>query len=132
MAASRLLPLALATATALAGTAQDALVLGQPAPPVTVTHYLANVPADTARADQPLVLEFWATWCGPCIAAVPHLNDLHAAYATQGVDFLSLTCESPAVVERLLRRVAFATPMATDTTEAASAAYGDGRGEGVR
>ena len=129
MTASRLLSLALATATALVGTAQDALVLGEPAPPVTVTHYLANAPTDTARAGQrPLVLEFWATWCGPCIAAVPHLNELHGAYAGRGVDFLSLTYEPPVAVERLLRRVSFATPVATDTTEATFAAYGDGEG----
>ena len=119
MTARRPLLLALATAVALTSSAQDLLVLGEPAPPVTVTHYLANAPADTARAGQrPLVLEFWATWCGPCIAAVPHLNDLHDAYAERGVDFLSLTYESPAAVRRLLRRVSFATPVATDTTSA--------------
>ncbi|BCU77071.1 TlpA disulfide reductase family protein [Luteolibacter sp. LG18] len=31
------------------------------------------------------VFECWATWCGPCIAAIPHINDLHKRYADKGL-----------------------------------------------
>jgi thiol-disulfide isomerase/thioredoxin len=31
------------------------------------------------------VLECWATWCGPCLAAIPHVNDLHKKFSAQGL-----------------------------------------------
>ena len=107
-------------------TAQQRLALAAPAPPITITDWLANVPADTSSGGRALVLEFWATWCGPCIAAVPHLNALHRRRAGEELAFLSLTYERPAAVARLLSRVDFETPVATDTTHATFAAFGDG------
>ena len=31
------------------------------------------------------MLELWATWCGPCVAIIPHVNDLHKKYADKGL-----------------------------------------------
>jgi len=40
-----------------------------------------------------VVLEFWATWCGPCRKSVPHMIELNKKYAGQGVVFIGLTDE---------------------------------------
>lgn len=45
-----------------------------------------------------VVLEFWATWCSPCIQAIPHLNQLANEFRDQGVLFLAVTDDD---VERL-------------------------------
>jgi thiol-disulfide isomerase/thioredoxin len=37
-----------------------------------------------------VVVDFWATWCGPCLKRFPHMIDLHDAYRGRGVQFLSM------------------------------------------
>ncbi len=51
-----------------------------------------------------VVLEFWATWCGPCIVHFPHLNELADRFKGQPVQFISITEESREVVERFLKK----------------------------
>jgi uncharacterized protein (TIGR03435 family) len=51
-----------------------------------------------------VVLEFWATWCAPCIGAIPHLNDLVAHHADDPVVFISITDETADEVEPFLKK----------------------------
>jgi len=46
-----------------------------------------------ALEGQVVVLELWATWCLPCVEAIPHLNELEQRFAGQGVTFVSITDE---------------------------------------
>ena len=40
------------------------------------------------------VVDFWATWCEPCIAEIPNYNKIHESYAGKGVEVLGITVES--------------------------------------
>jgi thiol-disulfide isomerase/thioredoxin len=81
---------------------------GQPAPPLTFTQ-LYGAP-DGTKTDWPsfkgkvVVLEFWATWCAPCIAEIPHLNEFATSLAASNVQFISVDDEDPAVVKDFIAK----------------------------
>lgn len=50
-----------------------------------------------------VVVDFWATWCAPCIASIPHLNTLKKELADQPVRLLSITYEPRAKVREFLK-----------------------------
>jgi thiol-disulfide isomerase/thioredoxin len=45
--------------------------------------------------DKTVVLDLWATWCGPCRAEIPHLIELHREFGGKGVEVIGLTTENP-------------------------------------
>ena len=53
------------------------------------------------------LIDFWATWCAPCREEFPHLNALHARFASDGLSVVGLTRESRAVVEAFFPKVGF-------------------------
>jgi thiol-disulfide isomerase/thioredoxin len=42
-----------------------------------------------------VVIDFWATWCGPCVAEMPTMKELYAKYKPQGVEFIGVSLDSP-------------------------------------
>jgi uncharacterized protein (TIGR03435 family) len=71
------------------------VVRGQDVPALEVTQWLQAPTGFDGRLSalhgKVVVLEFWATWCSPCIDAIPHLNELAKQFQNQGVVFLAVT-----------------------------------------
>jgi peroxiredoxin len=72
--------------------------VNQPAPPFELlsTAKGSITPTLAAQRGHVLVVEFWAPWCVPCRAMVPHMNQLHAEYAARGLRVVGITNETVA------------------------------------
>jgi len=97
----QLLPLLLA-ALALPGWNRtvQAIDLGDPAPALTIAEWVKGKPVDLKKGgeDHVYVVEFWATWCPPCRASIPHLSEVQAEFKDKKVTIIGISDETPAKV----------------------------------
>ena len=70
---------------------ESAIKPGDPAPPLQIAEWLRGEPMTRLQTGKVYLIEFWATWCGPCIGNIPHLNALQARHAKDGLVVIGFT-----------------------------------------
>ncbi|HEX5052184.1 MAG TPA: TlpA disulfide reductase family protein [Planctomycetota bacterium] len=113
-------------ATAAAVFGQQPTV-GSPAPAVVATAWLnwqGDAPTLAQQKGRVVLLEFWGTWCGPCVRAMPGIQKLHDRYHDRGLTVLAISYETPDVLQPFLAKNAWSMPVGSDPDKKTVAAYG--------
>jgi thiol-disulfide isomerase/thioredoxin len=70
--------------------APASLKVGDKAPPLSVENWVQGDKVEKFEEGKVYVVEFWATWCGPCKEAIPHLNQLNTEFKKQNVTVIGV------------------------------------------
>jgi len=93
------------------------------APQIEFTEWIDNTKGMSVIKDRPIVLEFWSTWCGPCVAAIPHVNQLAKKYY-EDITFISVNSyENKAIVEKFLLKNPMTSYVALDENKTLKKAF---------
>ena len=95
-------------------TNAQAPAVGKPAPDIEIAEWVANGLKDPNLSGKTIIVEFWATWCGPCRRIIPHMNEMQTKYGSDDVVFLSISKEPPAKVKNFLKNTEMKTTVAID------------------
>lgn len=81
------------------------LGIGDPAPIIAISKWIKGEPVAAYAPDKVFVVEFWATWCGPCLKSMPHIASLQSEYGDK-VAFIGVTAEDDATVTEFMGNLA--------------------------
>ena len=96
----------LVAASGFAEGLDAALTIGDPAPSIDV-EVLKGDAIDIAagRGEHVYVIEFWATWCPPCLESAPHLSNLQAKLGDKGLKVIGISDEDRKTVGPFIQKL---------------------------
>lgn len=112
------------TAALLLGSIAAAADVSGPAPDFTLKSRSGeNIKLSDLRGNV-VMINFWASWCGPCRQEMPHLETLSKEYADYGFTLLGVNVdEKQELAEKLLAQIPVSFPILFDPTSSVSKLY---------
>jgi thiol-disulfide isomerase/thioredoxin len=103
----------------------ESVLVGKPAPPIELEMLDGNKLRLDDYKNQVLVLDFWASWCGPCLQTMPLVDRVVDELAGEGVKLVGINLqETPEKVRSALERLKLEMPVALDKDGRTAERYG--------
>jgi peroxiredoxin len=101
------------------------VTVGDRAPSFEVTTNQGSAISARSFGGELLLLNFWATWCAPCIQEMPSLEQFHRTYQGEGVVVVGISVDrNPTAYENFLQRSGITFPNALDSAAGISSSFG--------
>ena len=78
------------------------ITIGDTAPSIDISNWIKGEKVEKFEDGKVYIVEFWATWCGPCKVSMPHLSEAQAQYKDYGVTFIGISDEPLETVTKWL------------------------------
>lgn len=84
-------------------TAAENVEVGRPAPSYSATTMAGDSVSLSSLRGKVVMLNVWATWCGPCRKEIPELRAIHATYKSRGLELVGVTVDTEGMDDAILK-----------------------------